>query len=115
VNDQPPKPVFRTQPVLPGMSPSPNEIVEGDGFHVSYNCVDGEIYGCDTTALVIGQMEAFYILDGDHRQAYAALVPQGLKACLGYFEDNIDRANKRSDFPPKENPGQSPGADGPGM
>jgi hypothetical protein len=77
--------------------PAPNSILSGSGFHVSFNDRDLGIYGCVTTALVKGQMESFLILDGDHRKAYAGLVPQGYEACLAYFESLPDRVNKRSD------------------
>ncbi len=52
----------------------PNDVIDGDGFYVSYNAKDISIYGTDTTALVIGQMQAFYILDGNHMAAYAPLI-----------------------------------------
>lgn len=45
---------FHHQPASPGISPAPNLIMEGRGFYVSYNNVDGDIYGCATTALVRG-------------------------------------------------------------
>jgi len=77
----------------------PNSTMNGDGFYISYNDHDLSIYGCDTTALVIGQMERFFILNGDHRSAYAGLIGQGLDACLAYFEANPEARNKRSDSP----------------
>ncbi len=76
---------------------TPNLVLDGDGFYVSYNDRDTHVYGCDTTALVVGQMERFYILNGDHRTQYAALVGAGLHACLAYFEDHLHQANHRSD------------------
>lgn len=75
----------------------PNFIQNGDGFYVSFNNIDRDIYGCDTTALVFGQMQSFYILNGDHRQAYKDLIPEGYDACLAYFRSNSDQVNKRSD------------------
>ncbi len=75
----------------------PNDTYRGDGFYVSFNSVDHRIYGDVTTALVKGQMESFYILNGDHRPAYFELIPQGFEACIGYFEANVDQVNKRSD------------------
>lgn len=95
----PAMPAFAHQPPLPGCLPSPNMILNGDGFYVSYNDVDGAIYGCDTTALVLGQMQHFYILNGDHRAQYAKLVAQGFDACLAYFTDTIDQINERSERP----------------
>ncbi|ABQ28941.1 hypothetical protein [Acidiphilium cryptum] len=56
-------------PALRGVGP--NLILNGNGFYVSYNDFDRGIYGGDTTALVLGQMERFFILNGDHRGQYA--------------------------------------------
>jgi hypothetical protein len=42
-------------------------------------------------------MEGFLILNGDHREAYSALIPLGFDACLAYFMDNVEQANKRSE------------------
>jgi hypothetical protein len=75
----------------------PNSIQEGTGFYVSYNDYDTGTYGCDTTALVFGQMQAFYILNGDHRVAYAKLLEAGFDACLGYFKENLVSVNKFSE------------------
>jgi len=88
---------------LPSGLPVPvvqyNSTIEGEGFYVSFNDYDTgpELYGCETTALVFGQMQAFYILNGDHRAAYAALIPQGFDACLDFFKANIEHANFHSD------------------
>ncbi len=70
---------------------------EYEGFYISYNSYDVEIYGCDTTALVLGQMQNFYILNFDHREQYKELVPKGFKACLEYFINCPDK-NKNSDL-----------------
>jgi hypothetical protein len=74
-----------------------NTIVNGDGFYVSHNDYDQAIYGGQTTGIVIGQMQGFYILNGDHREAYLPLISQGLAACIEYFYANIGRVNKFSD------------------
>lgn len=79
----------------------PNTVVYGDGFYVSYNDHDTAIYGSDTTALVVGQMQAFYILDGDHRAQYAPLIPKGFEACLDYYRANLGLVNSRSDKLPE--------------
>ncbi|KPC02037.1 hypothetical protein QO021_30255 (plasmid) [Pseudomonas amygdali pv. lachrymans] len=78
-----------------------NSTINGKGFYVSFNDHDMWIYGCDTTALVRDQMDGFYILNGDHRAAYTALIPQGFEACLEYFKSNNLIANKLSDHPPQ--------------
>ena len=86
---------FRAR-ALPG-SPVPNTIAQGDDFYVSYNDCDVAIYGCATTALVVGQMERFYILKGDHRARYAPLICQGFAACLSYFKQHLEEAHEHSD------------------
>lgn len=80
----------------------PNTIMEGDGFYVSYNDYDVDFYGSDTTALVLGQMERFYILNGDHRAQYQGLIRDGFDACLSYFKENLQQANKYSEMPALE-------------
>lgn len=75
----------------------PNSVIDGDGFYISYNDYDLRTYGCDTTALVVGQMEKFYILKGDHRAQYSPLIGEGLDACLAYFKKNIAEAHHYSD------------------
>jgi hypothetical protein len=75
----------------------PNNTMSGAGFYVSYNAHDENIYGDVTTALVRDQMDAFYILNGNHMRQYAELIDSGFDACLAYFEDNIDQINKYSD------------------
>lgn len=68
-----------------------------DGFYVSYNNYDTDIYGCATTALVLGQMQKFYILKGDHRKQYAEIINQGFSKCLDYYKSNIADSHKNSD------------------
>lgn len=79
--------------------PTPNSVASADGFYISFNDYDHSIYGGDTTALVFGQMQAFYILNGDHRDAYKPLLDQGFEACLTYFKENIAQINKLSERP----------------
>lgn len=74
----------------------PNSVIDGQGFYVSHNNHDHAIYGGETTALVLGQMERFYILKGDHRKAYAALIGQGFEVCLDYFKQHPDLAHPYS-------------------
>jgi hypothetical protein len=75
----------------------PNSVMDGDGFYVSYNDHDETVYGSDTTALVLGQMQKFYVLNGDHRLAYLPLIEKGLDACIDYFKANIADINKHSE------------------
>ena len=77
----------------------PNQVQEGEDFYISYNDYDIAIYGCATTALVKGQMEQFYILNGDHRKAYAPLIEKGFAACFDYFLQNINLISKHSNRP----------------
>lgn len=82
----------------------PNQIMTpaADGFYVSFNDSDTAIYGDVTTALVIGQMERFLILNGDHRKAYAELSGKGagIDAYVTYFLENQSQLNKHSDPAP---------------
>lgn len=82
----------------------PNDTIDGDGFYVSHNNIDLDIYGSDTTALVIGQMQHFYILNGNHMADYLPLIEEGLNACLDYFDANVELINKRSDRDPERLP-----------
>lgn len=55
----------------------PNKVIDADGFYISYNDYDIDLYGGATTALVKGQFEHFYILD--------------------YFKQNIESIAKYSE------------------
>lgn len=66
-------------------------------FYISYNDYDNSLYGSDTTALVTGNGNHFYILNGDHRKQYGEVASGGVEACLKYFQDNIHLINKRSE------------------
>ncbi|MGG4105197.1 hypothetical protein AAXB25_14870 [Paenibacillus lautus] len=89
--------------------PQLNQVIEGndspiemdsktyEGFYVSYNTYDRVYYGSDTTALVLGQMQKFFILNGDHRKQYEEIVEQGFEKCLSYYKENIHKSNKYSD------------------
>ena len=77
----------------------PNRIIDRGEFYVSYNNYDRSIYGCDTTALVVGQMGRFFILNGNHEDALKDL---SFSDALGYVIDNADKLNKMSDnLPPR--------------
>lgn len=41
--------------------------------------VDGE------TAIIVGETGKYYILNGDWREAYRELIPEGLDACMAFF------------------------------
>lgn len=77
-------------------------VVDGktyDGFYVSYNHHDIATYGDVTTALVLGQMQKFYILNGNHSEAYKKLEKAGFLKCMDYFKQHISQINKYSDLP----------------
>lgn len=70
---------------------------EYEGFYISYNSYDAHIYGSDTTALVLGQMQKFFILNGNHIENYKKIAKMGFFKCLEYFLENIEQTNKFSD------------------
>lgn len=68
--------------------------------YISYNWKDTDIYGSDTTAIVIGQMQRFYILNGNH---WENLVDLSFEDCIAYFERNANLINKMSNkYDPKD-------------
>jgi len=75
----------------------PNDVLPGEGFHISYNDRDTRTYGDVTTALVVGENEKFLVLNGNHIEEYRPLIEKGLEACLEYFKANIDKKNKYSE------------------
>lgn len=73
----------------------PNRVdYESSEYHVSYNNYDRQIYGCDTTAIVINKTSAFLILNGDHRNNLRGL---SLADACNYFHANLDKKNRMSD------------------
>jgi len=77
-------------------------IIYGDkefgGFYISHlpYSPNGD-YGCETTALVLGQMQRFFILKGDHRKQFAEVFDKGFTACFKYYCDNIQLSHSFSD------------------
>lgn len=65
-----------------------------NGFYISYNDYDVDIYGSDTTALVLGQMEEFLILNGNHVDGYRKLSGLPFSKYLNYFRKNEKYMNK---------------------
>jgi len=78
--------------IIPGIFTNINSTTDYKDFYISY-CWRTSDYGCVTTAIVIGQMKHFYILNGDHREHYS----DNLEQCLEYFKQNDDLRNKYSD------------------
>lgn len=74
--------------------PKYNDTYGHNQHYVSYNFADRSIYGSDTTAIVIGQMQRFYILNGNHVQA---LKGKDFNQCIEYFLSNSHLHNSRGD------------------
>jgi hypothetical protein len=73
-----------------------NHNVATDNFkdhYISYNWKDTYIYGQDTTAIVIGQMQRFYILNGNHFENLKELNTQ---EAFDYFLKNQELINEKS-------------------
>lgn len=82
-------------PTPEGLVTALNQIANFDGFYISY-CSSGIQF--DTTAIVLGQMERFYILNGDHSKELEALSREGgVQACIKYFYDHIAQASRYSE------------------
>lgn len=79
----------------------PNSVYDGDGFYISHKASPRD-YGCETTALVLGQGEKFYILKGDHREGYAPLLALGWGACLDYYKARPELMHEYSDRLPAD-------------
>jgi hypothetical protein len=69
----------------------PNQVLAGDGFYISYNettIIFGSFFSSDDvgpeTALCYNGR--FDILNGDFREAYERLVPEGLEACKRFYQ-----------------------------
>ncbi len=74
-------------------------------WYISYNNHHSgrNDFGCDTTALVLGNAECFFILNGDHREGLRACIEcpdpcySALVKCLVYLRENKDQLNPHSD------------------
>lgn len=73
--------------------PRHNTTIDSKDHYLSYNFGDRYIYGSDTTAIVIGQMQRFYILNGNHMKE---LEKKSFEECIEYFLQNKDSINKYS-------------------
>lgn len=83
--------MWREQHFNTPYGPGTNFVLDGDKFFVSFNpaalasdTTEGE------TALVHGNK--YYILNGDFRDSYTSLVPQGLEACLRFYRQQSAHA-----------------------
>lgn len=72
-------------------------------WYISYNSYEDH-YGGATTALVLGQMEYFLILNGDHRIGFQNAIKRNdpgqsrLSKCLKYIRENKAQLNKLSNY-----------------
>ena len=75
-----------------------NEILEGDGFCVSFRCSESLMALSDlfkyiatgeapkeTTLIKEGENAYFYVLRGDFRKDYLELIDQGFDACHAFY------------------------------
>ena len=68
-----------------------------NGFYISYNNYETNLYNDIRTSLILGKAEKTFILNGDHTQEYKKLIKKGFTACINYFKQNIELINKYSD------------------
>jgi hypothetical protein len=87
-----------------------NDTARGDGFHVSY-CFSTRDYGCETTAVVAGNHQRFYVLNGDHTVQMTGdsfktgTLTCSFAECLAYLHAHADQLSRFSEpLPP---PGSS--------
>jgi len=71
-----------------------NRVTDHEGYHVSYNPSPRD-YGCDTTALVLGDHAIFLILKGNHYDALNQA--PSMQAAVDYFIDHADLAHDYGD------------------
>ena len=78
----------------------PNRVsAHSPDFYISYNSRDAEIYGCVPTAVVLGQMQRFYVLNGNHESELAG---KPFDECLEYLHAHAAELNKYSEaLPPR--------------
>lgn len=84
-----------------GASGEVHTVIDGDGFFISYNPNTSNTFGLTfVSALFAGDGDTpaetaivkdgdFYILNGDFRERYRPLVPQGFDACLKFYKANM--------------------------
>lgn len=82
--------------------PGGNLMLDGEGFHISYQDFKNSPFGPTSFGPDGDQPETalckdgnYYILNGDYRSAYENLLSQGFEACLNFFQDNAS-AHKSS-------------------
>ena len=70
---------------------SSNEVLDGDGFYISYNpspFQGNKFFGSDkgNSETALCREHKFYILNGDYRKQYEELIPQGFEKCKEFFD-----------------------------
>ena len=76
-----------------------NSVLSGKGFYVSYSpcpTLDFTGTGRVSETALFKEGEPWRILSGDFRKEYSKLVPKGFKACVKFYEKNIDKRNGHS-------------------
>ncbi|WP_090739327.1 hypothetical protein [Paenibacillus sp. Mc5Re-14] len=73
----------------------PNITNEFKGFYISHNPYESA-YGGETTALILGQGQRFYILKGDHRKEYQGFL-SSFTECMNYYCNNPNKLERFSD------------------
>lgn len=76
-----------------------NICLYGDGFYISYNGGNWEFSGFagdDYDETAICKDDKFYILNGDFREKYEALLDKGFEACINFFLENEDKRSSWS-------------------
>lgn len=88
--------------------PSGRASLEGDGFYISYNPCPGALLGISFFASDDGRPETalcydgrYDILNGDFRDSYERLVPQGLAACRAFYMQQSAHADSSWTTPSK--------------
>lgn len=79
--------------------PIPNQVLSKNDFYISYNNIDTNIYGSDTTAIVLHDMSMFYILNGNHTQPLNECKTMG--DVFDYFRNHCSEISKFSDKIPE--------------
>jgi len=90
-----------------------NDVLAGEGFHVSYihrtgantkafteifNQLGEEVKDGEETALYLEEEKLWLILEGDFRKQYEKAFPKGIEACRAVYNKNIKhRSNWSSD------------------
>ena len=73
----------------------PDKVLEDEkyNYYISYDSDKNSLMG-EHTALVTADMRIFYMLNGDHRDAYKNLIERDYESCLEYFKANYKDVNK---------------------